>query len=85
MKVVSTIHDLVHALGGYSRVARWAGYEDSRGVYNWVARGIPPSHHLRLTIEAKRAGVKIHPDVLGIDDHDAHVLDEVFSSDEHAA
>jgi hypothetical protein len=78
MKVVKTVHDLVMALGGFTRVARWAGYEDARGVHNWLTRGIPPSYHLRLTLEAKRRGVEIDPSVFGLEDNDADELRGVF-------
>lgn len=79
MKVLETIPDLVDALGGYSRVAKWAGYEDARGVHNWVSRGVPPSYHLRLTIEARRKGFRIAPEVFGLAGSDAAVLRSFFS------
>ena len=79
MKTVHTIRDLIEGLGGFSHLAKWAGYEDERGVHNWVSRGIPPSYHLRLTLEARRRGVQIDPDVFGLDDEDASQLRGVLS------
>lgn len=79
MKVVTTIPSLVEALGGFANLARWAGYEDSRGIHNWVARGIPPAYHLRLTLEARRRGIEIDPSIFELDDQDAEVLRAVLS------
>lgn len=78
MTTISNIEDLVSTLGGASRVAEWAGYEDSRGVYNWFSRGIPPSYHLRLTIEAARRGVIISGGVLGLEGDDARTLESLL-------
>lgn len=81
MKIVNTIPELVESMGGFSRLARWAGYEDARGIHNWVSRGIPPSYHLRLTLEAGRRGVVIDPAVFGLDAGDAAVLRSVTFSE----
>lgn len=79
MKVVDTISELIESLGGYSQVAQWAGYEDHRGVHNWVHRGqVPPAYHLRLTLQAKKHGFVIAPEVFGLDGTDAEVLRKVF-------
>lgn len=78
MTVIDSIPDLIHALGGATRVARWAGYEDCRGVMNWVPRGIPPSYHLRLVFEAMRRGMVISPEVFGLTGDDADELLDVF-------
>lgn len=79
MKVLETIPDLVNELGGFAEVAKWAGYEDSRGVHNWVSRGVPPSYHLRLTIEAHRKGFVIAPEVFGLAGRDAEALRTMLS------
>lgn len=80
MKVISTIPDLIEVFGGATRLARWAGYEDYRGVHNWISRGIPPSYHLRLTLEARRQGIFIDPGVFGLEDDDAESLKDVLCS-----
>lgn len=75
MKILTTIIELIEALGGFAEVAKWAGYEDARGVHNWISRGIPPSYHLRLTLEAKRRGVIFDPQsVFGLGEADAATL-----------
>lgn len=78
MESISTIPDLIDAFGGSVRLARWAGYEDERGVINWTYRGIPPSYHLRLILEAIRRGLVIDPAVFGIEGDDAAELIEIF-------
>lgn len=78
MKVIDTIPELVETLGGYSRVAQWAGYEDARGVHNWVSRGVPPAYHLRLILEARQKGFVISPEVFGLDGGEAEALRSVF-------
>lgn len=86
MKVIATIPELIETLGGYAHVARWAGYEDARGVYNWVARGIPPSYHLRVVAEAKRRGVLLDPEaLLGVPVDEAVVVRRMLEQDHHAA
>ncbi len=80
MTTVSTTTDLITALGGYTKLAAWAGYEDSRGIHNWVSRGIPPSYHLRLTLEAKRRGITIDPSVFSLDGPDAEILKHVLAA-----
>jgi len=78
-RIAASIPDLIEALGGYASVAEWAGYEDVRGVYNWVSRGaIPRNYHLRLALEAMRRGVAVAPDVFGLEDDDALTLDRMM-------
>lgn len=78
MDPIATISDLVDAFGGSVWLARWAGYEDERGVINWTYRGIPPSYHLRLILEAIRRGMVIDPAVFGLEGEDAADLIEIF-------
>jgi hypothetical protein len=76
MKVVETPAELIRAIwGSETEAARWAGYRDERGVYNWRHRGVPPSFHLRTALEAKRRGVVFDPRVLGLEDQ--HITDFV--------
>lgn len=74
MKNVHSISDLIASLGGCSQLAKWAGYEDARGVHNWIARGIPPSYHLRLLLEARRKRIQIDPAVFRLPEADAESL-----------
>jgi hypothetical protein len=79
MATISTIPDLVNALGGAVRVAKWAGYEDIRGVKNWIHRGIPPSYHLRIVLEARRRGLIVAPGIFDLSDDDAMDLMNVLN------
>lgn len=74
MNAIHTIEDLVETLGGPTKVAKWAGYEDARGVYNWMTRGIPPSYHARLVLEAKRKRLLVDPNIFGFEGEDADTL-----------
>lgn len=75
MRTLTTVAELVEALGGATSVARWAGYEDERGVYNWSSRGIPTAYHMRLVLEATRRGCVIDASaVFGMEDEDAETL-----------
>lgn len=78
MITVSTTQELIEHLGGCAEVARWAGYEDSRGVYNWLLRGIPPSYHMRLCLEAWARGIYVSPDVIGLEGDDAEIYREMM-------
>ena len=78
MESLSSVPELIEAFGGSVRLARWAGYEDERGVLNWTYRGIPPSYHLRLILEAFRRGLAIDPIVFGLEGDDAIELTEIF-------
>jgi hypothetical protein len=79
MKAIASVPELIKKLGGASKLAKWAGYEDARGVCNWTTRGIPPSYHLRLTLLARQRGLVIDPDVFGLQDHEADILRSVLS------
>jgi hypothetical protein len=80
MTVVTNIPDLIKALGGHQTVAKWAGYEDCRGVHNWVTRGIPPAYHLRLALKGYAHGVVIEPDVFGLEPAEGRLLREVLAA-----
>ena len=80
---ISSIPDLIAALDGPTALAKWAGYEDSRGVYNWLGRGIPPSYHLRLALELKRRGLVVSPCVFGLEDEAADVLSQIMGDIKH--
>ncbi len=84
MKAITSIPELIKKLGGASKLARWAGYEDARGVCNWSSRGIPPSYHLRLTLLAKQRGVAIDPSVFGLQDGEADLLRAVLDEPDGA-
>ena len=77
-RTLKTVSEVIAALGGTAEVARWAGYDSPSGVSNWLLRGIPPSYHLTLSLEAKRRGYIIDPAVYGLDDDDAEVFRSVF-------
>jgi hypothetical protein len=77
-RTLKTVADVIAALGGTAEVAKWAGYDGPSGVSNWLLRGIPPSYHLTLSLEAKRRGFIVDPTVYGLDDDDAEVFRSVF-------
>jgi hypothetical protein len=79
MKAIASVSELIKKLGGASKLAKWAGYEDARGVCNWASRGIPPSYHLRLTLLARQRGLVIDPDVFGLQDNEADTLLSVLN------
>lgn len=82
MPAITQIQDLVEALGGAAAMAKWAGYEDARGVYNWSARGVPPAYHLRIALLAIRRGVHIDPSIFDLPEEDGEVLARLFSASE---
>jgi hypothetical protein len=77
-RTLKTVADVIAALGGTAEVAKWAGYDGPSGVSNWLLRGIPPSYHLTLSLEAKRRGYFIDPSVYGLEEDDAEVFRSVF-------
>lgn len=79
MRMVESISGLIEALGGASELARWAGYEDGRGVHNWISRGIPPGYHLRLTLHALAKGIVIAPDVFGLEGPEGDAMHALMS------
>jgi hypothetical protein len=49
-RIISSIDDLVAAMGGTGDAAKWAGTTDSC-VSNWLARGyLPSGYHLRALL-----------------------------------
>lgn len=80
MTPIQSVEALVEQLGGPTKVAKWAGYEDARGVYNWMTRGIPPSYHARLVLEAKRKQLLVDPDIFGFEGEDAETLRSLLAS-----
>lgn len=81
-RTLTNIHDVVEVFGGHAELARWAGYEHASGVANWLSRGIPPGYHTRLSLELKRRGFVLDPDLLGLEAHDAEMYRAVFEPDE---
>lgn len=67
---ISTIDDLITALGGPSAIGDWLGITQE-AVSNWKARQyIPPGWHLKLLLAATRKGLDVEPALfdLGADD-----------------
>ena len=79
MTTAHTIPELVRALGGWKAVAEWAGYEDTRGVHNWVKRGVPQYYHLRLVLAARRKGVEVDPKILRLNEDEEKVFKAVMA------
>ncbi len=72
---ISSIEELIEALGGTSAVARFCEYESDSGVSNWKARGfIPPAWHLRLLLELSKRGCTVAPSVFGLPDEEFTAL-----------
>jgi len=73
-----TTDDVVAAFGGTAELARWAGVGQNAAC-NWIERGIPPSYHVRLLIEARKRGWKIDAEGLfGLEQADASLLSEAY-------
>ena len=67
MKKLTTIREIVDALGGPSQVAKWAGVNDT-AIHNWIDRSvIPPAWHMRLLVETRKRGLVIDMTALGFD------------------
>ncbi len=79
---ITTIRDLIDALGGPTVIAEWAGYEHPSAVSNWEARGnIPSGLHMRLSLEARRRGLVISPEeIFGLEGDDAEEFRRLFSA-----
>jgi len=85
MKKLSTISEIIEALGGPGEVAAWADVTCS-AVCNWVERDvIPPAWHLRLFMETKKRGLVIEPAALGFEEPVASEVRSVFYTDGAAA
>lgn len=80
MKTLLTADDVIDTMfRGPSKAARWAGVSDN-AVCHWRHRGVPPSLHLRLVIEAQRRGFLIGPDVFGLEPDDWDALRGIISN-----
>lgn len=81
-QTISSIRELIEALGGPTAVAQWAGVEHASAVSNWEARGsIPPGYHMRLSLEARRRGFVISPEeIFGLEGEDAKEFRDLFSA-----
>lgn len=68
---ITSIHQLVEALGGDSAVAEWLGISQP-AVGMWKSRDcIGSGWHLRLLAEARRRGLTVDPRVFGLSERDA--------------
>lgn len=66
---ISTVRELVDALGGPSMIADWLGLSHPSAVSNWCKDDvIPAGWHLRLFLEAMRQGHHVDPIVFGLTD-----------------
>ncbi len=76
---ITTIEELVDALGGPSAVADWLGISQP-AVSNWITRNyIAPGWHGRLIVECLRLGLRVDwCRVLSMPEEDAAVLDRVM-------
>lgn len=66
IKTLTTVDDVIAMFGSPAKAARWARTSD-QAVCNWRRRGIPPSAHLRLLIEARKRGRLVGNEVLGLE------------------
>ena len=63
---LTTIDELIEALGGTSVVSSWLGVGSS-AVSNWRARNeLPGGWHLRIYLEAVKRGLSIDPQLFGM-------------------
>lgn len=70
MHDINSIVELVDALGGDTKVARWLGISQP-GVALWKIRNhIPPGWHMRLWAELTRRGYSVNPEVFGLSESD---------------
>lgn len=75
--VVKTVDELIEALGGPEKVARWACMSNHSGVCHWSRRNsIPPGWHLRLLAECAARGITIDLCLFGLEPDEAKVLAE---------
>lgn len=74
MAQITTIEDLIDALGGDTVVASEFGISQP-AVNQWKARGeIPGGWHLRIWAWAKRLRLSVDPVVFGLSDREAEDL-----------
>jgi len=65
-RTLTTVKEIVAALGGTARTAEWAGVGMS-AVSNWLAdEDIPAGWHYRLHLELEARGFSIDPAAFGI-------------------
>lgn len=70
MHDINSISELIDALGGDTKVARWLGISQP-AVAAWKPRGhIPPGWHMRLWAELTRRGHSVNPEVFGWSEDD---------------
>lgn len=63
---INSIDELVNALGGDTKVARWLGISQP-AVAAWKARNhIPPGWHMRLLADLTKRGMTVNPEVFGL-------------------
>lgn len=75
---ISTIDDLITALGGPLRLSRVLHVSQS-AVSLWKIREtIPAGWHVRLLIEAEKRGLVIAPALFRIEGEDAKVFTRIF-------
>ena len=66
---ITTVREVVDALGGPSSVAMWLGLEHASAVSNWIKLGcIPAGWHLRIFLELLRLGYQVDPVLFGLTD-----------------
>jgi hypothetical protein len=71
---LSTIDDLIEALGGDTSVADWLGISQP-AVANWKARKeIPPGWHLRILARLKAERMTADPSIFGLTEQEAREL-----------
>jgi hypothetical protein len=67
---ITSIDDLIAALGGDTEVADWLGISQP-AVGMWKSRGhIGSGWHLRLLAECRRRGLTVDPQVFGLHERD---------------
>ena len=71
---LSTIDDLIDALGGDTAVSEWLGISQP-AVANWKARReIPPGWHLRILARLKAERMTADPAIFGLTEQEAREL-----------
>ena len=74
MNEISTIEDLVDALGGDTAVARWLNISQP-AVANWKTRqDIPPGWHLRIFARLRSEHRHVDPALFGMTREEARSL-----------
>ncbi len=76
MKEITTIDDLIDALGGDTAVANWLGISQP-AVANWKVRGqIAAGWHLRILARLKQERRRVDPALFGLSRQEADGLFE---------